>query len=63
MKTIRLLTILAACVTALSCGCDKTPAAEEVVELQMPGNPFITELYLADPSAHVWDDGRPAAAT
>ena len=58
MKTIRLLTILAACVTALSCGCDKTPAAEEVVELQMPGNPFITELYLADPSAHVWDDGR-----
>lgn len=61
MKTIRFLTIpaaLAACLTALSCGCDKTPATEEVVELQMPGNPFITELYLADPSAHVWDDGR-----
>ena len=61
MKTIRLLTIpaaMAACLLALSCGCNKTPAAEEVVELQMPGNPFITELYLADPSAHVWDDGR-----
>ena len=49
---------MAACLMAFSCGCDKTPAAEEVVELQMPGNPFITELYLADPSAHVWDDGR-----
>ena len=49
---------MAACLMAFSCGCDKTPAAEEVVELQMPGNPFITELYLADPSAHVWSDGR-----
>ena len=49
---------MAACLMAFSCGCEKTPAAEEVVELQMPGNPFITELYLADPSAHVWSDGR-----
>ena len=61
MKTLRFLTIpavVAACLMAFSCGCNKTPAAEEVVELQMPGNPFITELYLADPSAHVWSDGR-----
>ena len=61
MKTLRLLTIpavLAACLMAFSCGCNKSQPREEVVELQMPGNPFITELYLADPSAHVWDDGR-----
>ena len=24
----------------------------------MPANPFITHLYTADPSAHVWSDGR-----
>ena len=24
----------------------------------MANNPFITHLYTADPSAHVWDDGR-----
>ena len=24
----------------------------------MADNPFITELYTADPSAHVWEDGR-----
>lgn len=24
----------------------------------MPANPFITHLYTADPSAHVWADGR-----
>ena len=33
----------------VSCGCNKSAGgAEEVVELQMPGNPFITGLYLAD---------------
>lgn len=24
----------------------------------MPANPFITHMFTADPSAHVWDDGR-----
>jgi hypothetical protein len=24
----------------------------------MPSNPFITDMYTADPSAHVWKDGR-----
>ena len=62
MKTRHLLTIIvggATLVACLSCGCNKTIGKdEEVVELTMPSNPFITDLYLADPSAHVWDDGR-----
>ena len=62
MKTKHLLTIIVGCATlvaCLSCGCNKTLGKdEEVVELTMPSNPFITDLYLADPSAHVWDDGR-----
>lgn len=28
------------------------------VQLSFAGNPFITHLYTADPSAHVWQDGR-----
>ena len=24
----------------------------------MASNPFITHMYTADPSAHVWEDGR-----
>ena len=58
-KTIPFLTLLFAAFFSFSCACNKTKGAdEEVVELQMPGNPFITSLYLADPSAHVWQDGR-----
>ncbi|MCM1143035.1 MAG: glycosyl hydrolase family 43, partial [Muribaculum sp.] len=26
--------------------------------LTIPKNPFITHMYTADPSGHVWDDGR-----
>lgn len=55
-------TVIAATAVAslASCGCSKTAkdSKEPVVELQMPKNPFITDMYLADPSAHVWEDGR-----
>ncbi len=44
---------------ALSCGNGSmNNGKEEVVEFEMPSNPFITGIYLADPSARVWDDGR-----
>ncbi len=43
----------------LSCGCNKqSERKEKVVEFEMPSNPFITDMYLADPTARVWDDGR-----
>ncbi len=54
-------TALVACTVSLvSCKCSgqKKDSDEPVIELQMPENPFITDLYLADPSAHVWEDGR-----
>ena len=42
-----------------SCGCDKTAGeGGKAEDLQMPGNPFFTDYYMADPSAHVWPDGR-----
>lgn len=30
----------------------------EVAEVKMAENPFVRHMYTADPSAHVWDDGR-----
>ena len=62
MKAKHLLILPAlvlAVVTSFSCGCGKEGGKEEpAVELQLPGNPFLTDLYLADPSAHVWADGK-----
>lgn len=45
---------------AVSCACSpQSKQNEEPVEdLVMPDNPFITDMFLADPSAHVWADGR-----
>jgi arabinoxylan arabinofuranohydrolase len=50
--------LVLASVLIVSCGSHKGGSKEEVVDLQMPHNPFITTMYLADPSARVWDDGR-----
>ncbi len=52
MRTIFVLTALAA--IAFSCA----PKASRTVELPQGPNPFITHMYTADPSAHVWEDGR-----
>jgi beta-xylosidase len=41
---------------ALHISCSK--AQEKTTESPAPGNPFITSMYTADPSAHVWADGR-----
>src|SRR5215470_15017375 len=40
-------------VTAIFLGGMATPAF-----LSQAANPFITSIYTADPSAHVWADGR-----
>ena len=51
--------LLLAVASSLSCGCGKEGGKEEpAVELELPGNPFLTDLYLADPSAHVWAAGK-----
>ena len=58
-RIILVFAALSAAILCLSCSCEpKAGGKEEVVELEMPGNPFIKNLYLADPSAHVWADGR-----
>lgn len=51
MKSKKLIALIAAIPLLCSCHSQK-----EVAE--MPANPFITHMYTADPSAHVWDDGR-----
>lgn len=38
----------------ISCGGTK----QQVEEVVLGPNPFITHMYTADPSAHVWEDGR-----
>ena len=61
IRKLIIATALVACaVSSVSCKCtrQKKDSDEPVIELQMPQNPFITDLYLADPSAHVWGDGR-----
>src|ERR1700761_5163912 len=35
-----------------------TLAAIAFIAISHAQNPFVTDLYLADPSAHVWADGR-----
>ncbi len=43
-----------------SCGSTSVQAAEEQTDPfeKIAPNPFITHMYTADPSAHVWEDGR-----
>ena len=43
-------TMLAGAATLCSCRSEKK-------ETVLGPNPFITHMYTADPSAHVWDDG------
>ena len=45
----------------LACSSAKSDVAQEEVVANfdvIAQNPFITHMYTADPSAHVWDDGR-----
>ena len=51
MKHITL--ILASVVLLSAAGCGN---AQKPVELGP--NPFVTHIFTADPSAHVWEDGR-----
>lgn len=43
-------------IQTIVCGLLLWPA--HVQAQDMPGNPFIKNMYTADPSAHVWGDGR-----
>jgi beta-xylosidase len=55
-KTIFLLSAIS---LLAACGGQKTKHDTPVVEeLKIGPNPFITSMYTADPSAHVWEDGR-----
>ncbi|MDR0872193.1 MAG: family 43 glycosylhydrolase [Prevotellaceae bacterium] len=53
-KTFITIAALSAALAFTSCGGQKTETAQE----QNFNNPFIRHLYTADPSAHVWADGR-----
>jgi len=57
MRKIQLVSCLVFSILALACG-EKT-AITDVVEAEVEfNNPFIKHMYTADPSAHVWADGR-----
>ena len=51
MKTF-LITLAALSLTLMSCNSQKQKT------VTLGPNPFITHMYTADPSAHVWEDGR-----
>lgn len=51
MKTF-FITLAALSLTLMSCNSQKQKT------VTLGPNPFITHMYTADPSAHVWEDGR-----
>ena len=48
--------ILTTAILCTACGGNAPKKGDTPIEIGP--NPFITHLYTADPSAHVWDDGR-----
>lgn len=55
MKSLKLVALLAGIAgITVSCGTGKLAKLDPV----LPPNPFVTSIYTADPSAHVWKDGR-----
>lgn len=62
MKTNKLywLPLAIASMLFASCSCSNEKLKDEEFDTfdEMPANPFIRDLYTADPSAHVWEDGR-----
>ncbi|MCI6551242.1 MAG: family 43 glycosylhydrolase [Prevotella sp.] len=55
MKSLKLVALLAGVAgITVSCGTGKSAKLDPV----LPPNPFVTSIYTADPSAHVWKDGR-----
>lgn len=42
----------------MSCQSVKNKITEKSGIDSLASNPFITHMYTADPSAHVWEDGR-----
>jgi len=60
LKKNILLFFIAAVAVFPSCSCSNQEKDDENLDVftKMPDNPFIRSMYAADPSAHVWDDGR-----
>lgn len=52
------LALASLAVASCSCTNNKIDDVEEDTFAEMPANPFIRSIYTADPSAHVWADGR-----
>ncbi|WP_205780565.1 family 43 glycosylhydrolase [Mucilaginibacter limnophilus] len=59
--------LLLALLVSLACSCSKKGTSKPDPDLAKPEdesplqsfkNPFVTDIYTADPSAHVWADGR-----
>lgn len=51
MKANLLISAALAALSAAGCGSGTKP-------IELGPNPFVTHMYTADPSAHVWEDGR-----
>lgn len=62
MKTSRFILLAGIAGTIMLPACQSQKKATENVAVEsidaIAANPFIRSLYTADPSAHVWDDGR-----
>ena len=56
-KTIKTMLLAGVAGTVVSC-CTTSSASGEKGIGELPANPFVTTIYTADPSAHVWSDGR-----
>ena len=56
MKTIKTYLFLSVVSVLIFSGCGNPKKSETPIVLGK--NPFVTHMYTADPSAHVWEDGR-----
>lgn len=58
MKRFFYHSMIAFAVVGMTLSCSPSKTLGPQAPLQLADNPFITHMYTADPSAHVWEDGR-----
>lgn len=58
MKRLFTAGALCAALAVSLAGCSSTKTMTLDKPVKLADNPFITHIYTADPSAHVWNDGR-----
>ncbi|WP_434968382.1 family 43 glycosylhydrolase, partial [Muribaculum intestinale] len=58
MKRFFYHSMIASAVVGMTLSCSPSKTLGPQTPLQLADNPFIAHMYTADPSAHVWEDGR-----